>query len=198
MVIAFSIFFIRSLCDVYINGFDKGAKILSYKEYLTVAEGNTSYPNLNLRQKGVTYIELFTLKEWHRYSFNSFVGTFSYWTVKSIPEYYTLIFYIYMLFLCFIIISIMVKGTLKDKFFLIFVILFMVGNIFLSTYYCWTYDYQPQGRHLFAIFGMFALLFYINRENLDEHVITFYSLTMFISSIYSFVFTALFNISKIN
>ena len=71
--------------------------------------------------------------------------------------------------------------------------LLMIG---ISAYYSWTSDFQSQGRYLFPILPMVAVGLESSRTSLKPRIILALIAVCFTLSAYSFIFTALWEISK--
>jgi peptidoglycan/LPS O-acetylase OafA/YrhL len=57
----------------------------------------------------------------------------------------------------------------------------------LSVYHSWLSDFQPQGRYLFAIFGLVAIVVARNRELLHSTVVSLFLVWSFLMAVNSFV-----------
>jgi hypothetical protein len=199
--IAFSVFFTRYTLDVSINGVDRNTKIQAYQEEVALTpfkastvehDIRTSYFGLHLKDKGYKYSELFSNLRWHELSFMSFVGVYGFMSVFAPKDYYILMGVLYIAFILFLIISILMSRD-KRKLLLMTMTLFIsLVMIFISSYHSWNSDFQPQGRYLFPVISIMGLLIYENKRYLNNVVTHIFIASMFLMSVYSFIFVALY------
>ncbi|MCP4129940.1 MAG: hypothetical protein GY754_02880 [bacterium] len=203
LLAAFSILIARYAYDIIINGFDKEAKILAcaekyadpgYKPSLTAT--SSSFFGLRLRDKGVSYMELFSKYKWHILCFTSFVGGYGWMSIYAGNVYYLMFLVLLLLFILFFLWCVFTKFDKDNRIFAILALLFVPGMIFLSTYHSWTGDLQAQGRYLFPFLPIVAVLIYKNEEYLNTSAISSFTWIFFLMSAYSFVFIALDAIPK--
>jgi uncharacterized membrane protein len=195
MGLGLSLFLLRYGYDVAVNGWDKADKMVAYAEKVaeppfkpSVAGSANAYYGLQLRAKGVKYYELFSEWKWHRTSFRSFFGVYNYMKIAPPRIFFKIVFVVMSLFLIYIISSISVKGERWDKIFMVIVLGFICACIFFSTYHSWVHDFQAQGRYLFPILGMLALLIYQNQKILDKFWLASFVTVLCGLSAYSFIF----------
>lgn len=203
LAIALSIFVIRYSFDIAINGFNKKEKITTlaemyaeakYKpsEYLT----SKSFYGVQMKDKGVPYLEIFSKYNWHKITFNSFFGVYGWIKIYAIPMYYKLIQAIIVLFLLFFIGCNIYKFDRKNRRFTFLSLFFIFGTIFVSTYHSWINDFQAQGRYLFPLIGLIAIIVNKNKDYFNPAVMASFVGTLFFMSVYSFVWVGLDKIAK--
>lgn len=113
----------RYALDIGINGFDKGSQLSILKETMAGdqykpsarqsinAEGDSVYFGLNLRRRGVKYIQLFSERwSWHRISFESFVGIYGYMNIRGPTLYYKLMLFLYLVALLYSLFCVFFQG----------------------------------------------------------------------------------------
>jgi hypothetical protein len=216
-VIALSVLTFRCAADFYVNGetnfvgasylnyfagnFEhKEGRLLAYQEEVadppykpsTIKSDlmNTHFA-MRLKDKGTSYSEIFSKWYWHENSFKSFVGVYGYMNVLAGERYYRVQFYLYLLFLAFLLFSLLITGRLNVIIPLAIFLSAACVTVFISSYLSWTYAFQAQGRYLFPIIPMLALLVYTNRQHLHNIILNVFIGCSFLLSVYSFVFVAL-------
>lgn len=216
-VIALSVFAFRVGLDFYVNGETnltgasyinyfwggyetKGGKLLAYQNEIADYEFKPSTlesdplhsrPEVKLKAKGTTAIEMFTKWGWHKSSFYSFVGVYGYMNLLGPPWYYLIMFLLYSAFILYLAIRIF---TSKNGEAIRQMAVAGAGAIvcaFISFYLSWNYAFQPQGRYLFPALPMLAMLIYSNRRLMDNIVVNAFIAACFLLSVYSFIFMGL-------
>jgi hypothetical protein len=168
MLMGASIFSIRTAIDISINGSNKAEKRIAYAEKHakpafkpSVASTKGSYPALRLKDKGIHFTDLFNPEyHWHKTSFKSFVGYYGYYAEYSPKWYYSYVFLIYAIVLFVIISHALFKTHWRDKLFAVISLMAVFGGLLMSFIFCWTYDYQPQGRYTFPIIPILLVFFW--------------------------------------
>ncbi len=163
-----AIFSIRTAFDVSINGFNKAEKRTAYAESdaeqnfkPSIASTKESYSGLRLKDKGVRFTEMFNSEfDWHKTSFKSFVGYYGYYAEYSPKWYYSYVFMLYVIPLLVIISHAFFKTNWQDKLFAIISLTAVFGGLLMSFIFCWTYDFQPQGRYTFPIIPILLVFFW--------------------------------------
>ncbi len=168
MLIGASIYLVRESFDLSTNGFNKAEKRIAYAEQHaapnfkpSIASTKESYSGLRLKDKGISYIELFDPDwDWDKMSFKSFVGFYGYYAEYSPKWYYTYVFLIYVIVFFVILRHAMFKTNWQDKLFAVISITGVFGGLLMSFLFCWTYDFQPQGRYMFPIIPILLVFFW--------------------------------------
>jgi hypothetical protein len=155
-----------------------------------------SYYSIHLKDKGLSYSELFSQWRWHELSFQSFVGNYGRLSILASNSYYYLMKWVYISFCLFLIISILLSHNRSNIFFMLIVSLGISFTIWISTYHSWTSAFQAQGRYLFPIIGMIGLLIFQSKQHLHNWITNAFILSLFLLSSYSFLFIALYQINK--
>ena len=203
VTIAFSIMAARYTCDLAINSFDKSAKITAYAEANadpkykpSVATTSASFWGLRLKDKGFSYPDIFSKFDWHKISFKSFFGVYGWMNILASAWYYHWVWILTLSFISFITWCIFTKSDRENRHFAILAAAFIFGVIFISSLHSWINDFQAQGRYLFPLIGMFAVLAHKNKGHLNPLVMSWFIGLFFLMSLYSFVFVALARIPK--
>lgn len=190
--------------DYYAHGPDKAENLSILREVVAGEEfrpsaraSGDSYFGLNLRDKGVSYLDLFTEYNWHLITLCSFTGVYDYMTIFGDLGYYLLIGLLYIILSC--LVSLYLWGLNREaRFFLVISILLTGLMILLSTYHSWVSDFQAQGRYLFPVLGIYAYLFgSYDREEERRLPLMMLMVIIALVSAYSFIFYGLANIAKI-
>jgi len=142
---------------------------------------------LNLRKKGVSLLETLSPPyNWARVSFFTMFGAYNYNAIKATPLFYYVALAPYGIFLVYLV-SMIVLGAGKNE------ILVLAGAgttvalvIALVIHHSWVADFQPQGRYLFALFGIVAILLARNAQRLSPVAINLFIAACFVLSAYSF------------
>lgn len=199
LVLVISIIFIapRILNDVVVNGWNKTALRIEVADRIAddrfkpnMISSNLSFRGLKLKNKGIPIQELISIHKWHYTSFDSFVGVYNHMNLLGSKVYYDIMFFFYFFLVSFLLNAYILKNSKISYFKLLLGILFVFFVLGISLYHSWTGDFQPQGRYLFPIIGILAVLGFEVKEQLNRY---FY-LTIFVISIlglYSFIFVAL-------
>lgn len=200
IVVVIVIFGLRFVADAYVYGYNKTEKILNCREKLakTLYKPNTALHEkhhwMHLRERGVPLTKMFTKYRWHKKSFRSSFGVYGYTTISAPKSYYALIKLISVFFVMFIFFSLFIKSGVKEKilFFLVLICsVTLIGTVFWRV---WTVMLQAQGRHFLPLVGMIGFLFYHAEKHLNKTVFNTLIISMFLASLYSFVFIGLMNI----
>jgi hypothetical protein len=188
--------------DVYVNGFDKAAKIEKYREESATLIYNPSTPlnkkhaYLQKKDRGETLKSLFTLDHWGGKSFESSFGVYGYTSVLGTFPYYALVKLISGGLLGLVVLSTLFRGGWKGNALLTITLFCSLSLIGAALYRSWTADFQPQGRYLLPIVAMFSVLLFHSRKYFIMSAFNLFFVALFLLSTYSFVFVGLFGIEK--
>jgi len=206
VVVALMTVMARSALHVAINGFDYQAKLRAYQQQIAqtgyqhmTTTAKSSLPRTcgvnssnALINQNVSYLELFTDREWHIISFASFVGLYGIMSIISPGDYYVLMGMLYAGFLSFLVLSVLFSKQPKAITLMVISLLFVGLMIFISSYHSWTCDFQPQGRYWFPVMAILGLLIYQTQAYLNNILAHFFIISLFSLSAYSFIFVALY------
>lgn len=183
----------------------KQGKLMAYQEQMadkcckqsTIENDlSNSHPDMKLKAKGFGIKHLFTVLKWHEFTFASFVGGYGYMNIWASFNYYRAIALLYIAFGLYLVFALIISKNKSSLIQLTIVFFAAFLTVFVSFYLSWTYAFQPQGRYLFPIIGMLALLIYSNRQYLHNIVVNAFIICAFSLSVYSFVFVGLVNINS--
>lgn len=223
LLLTLSVLSIRLSLDFYVNGetnfvglsylnyiagdFEKKpSRLLAYQEEIAEPPFKPStierdvantHPGLRLKDKGAAYSDLFTQWRWHEISFKSAVGVYGYMTIFAPSAYYVAIALLYAAFAAYLLAMILVRRR-RDQ--IVAGGILVVGcaiTIFISSYLSWTYAFQAQGRYLFPVLPMVAMLLYAARDLVNRIVLTIFVLGCFALSVYSFLFVGVRRINSL-
>ncbi len=165
--VACCVFLPRYAHDQYINHFQKTENVTRIAEKhahhmfkpSTVENSlSESYRGLAYKKKGVSWQQMFLHNtEWRDLTFRSMLGLYGYMNHHSEMAYYTTMKGLFVLLFVVILIC-AVYGTGGSDVVLVFgACCSVLLSCFVSVYYSWTTDYQPQGRYLFPIIAMLMI-----------------------------------------
>lgn len=192
----------------YVNKFFgniEAGKLLAYQEKIadyayrpSTLENDlmNSHRGLKLREKGVSFIQLFTDWNWHRSSFNSFVGLYGYMNLWASDMYYRAMLLLYLSFAAYVIFSVVRSRDRKCILQLSIVLFAILLTVSVSLMLSWLYAFQAQGRYLFPVIGMIGLFVYSNKRYFNNLIVHLFLLAAFLLSVYSFLFVALAGINS--
>jgi hypothetical protein len=194
--------------DQYVNDFRKDEKVLSIMESRAAYQFkistlkndlSSSYKGLHLKEKGVSFRELFIQNsDWRDMSFNSFFGVYGYMDLLSDKGYYLAVSYVLGAFFLLIFFHMAFTLPARDVIFLLFIVLFAGLAVGQSVYHSWINDYQPQGRYLFLIIPMFLVGLARLPTSFRTRIMPLFGLIFFVLSVWSFLLAGLRMIPKIN
>lgn len=182
LLIGILLFGVRMGIDFKINGLDRinnmeNIRLLRANEQFKAPYPQGAYNNTNfkLKDRGYPISKVITNDDFYKTTLNSFIGVYGYMD-KNMPNIiYNLIFICYI-----VIILYLIYGTAKqhknDIGEIAATILVVLGGIItlaLSIYRSYTYDYQPQGRYMFAIIPLLCALMYCKKESKILKVLIF-------------------------
>ncbi len=151
---------------------------------------------MQLRDRGVSLKEVVSKYKWNKKSFRSAFGVYGYMKVSAPKGYYVVVKYMCLLFLTFILLSLLIHSGAKEKVLFLIFLICSISLMGVHLWRCWEVTFQAQGRHLLPIVGMMSVFLYYVRDILYKPVIHLYILLMFLLSSYSFIFVALVHIPK--
>ena len=192
LLISVSLLGVKKISDIYVNGFDRSAKIAETRTELANPLFNPDTPvemqhtNLSKRARGITLLEVILIDRWFEKTFRSAFGMYGYFTISSPDNYYDLARWCGAALLALFFATIFIRGGLWSSFNALLVLGMAGALIAASLYHSWTADFQPQGRYLFPILGMIMLLCGQNREILNNRWIHLLVAVMFCLSYYSY------------
>jgi hypothetical protein len=223
LLIAVAILTFRVGLDFYVNGetnfagisyvnkffgnLETKGKLLAYQEEIAQYDCKPStlekdlmhsHKDLKLKDKGLSLIGLFTEKQWHKSSFNSFVGAYGNMNIWASGRYYAPMLILYIAFLLYVAFSVIRSKKAKSIKQLAITFFACFLTVFISVMFSWIYAFQSQGRYLFPVIGMVGLFIYANRQHLNNLIVHLFIIVTFLFSIYSFIFWGLKMINAVS
>ncbi len=202
-VIGLALFGGRVGADYYVNGFDRQAKLTSAKQMYakhifkpdnTVAETTGT---LFLKKQGVALKTILADYHWLEHTFRSGFGLFGYFTITAPDIYYNLVRWTVGLLALFLFLSIFIRGGIDNSSLAVTVLLLSSMLAAVSLNRSWTLDLQAQGRYLFVIIPMVAILYGIARKAVDRTALSVGVFVLYGLSAYSFICYGLVRIPKV-
>ena len=192
----------------YVNDFNRSDKVAivmekyaapEFKQSTILKNPSSTYPGLHLRDKGRSYQDVIIRNpEWWDLSFKSFFGLYGYMEFHSDKDYYQAVSYILCAFFLLVFFYVALTFSAKDMFFFLFVLLFIILALGLSSYNSWVTDYEPQGRYLFPILPILMVGLAKLPDSFRKRICPLFCLIFFILSVWSFLMAGLYAIPKIN
>ena len=151
----------------------------------------STYPLLRLKDKGVSYPDIFRRFGWHSESFKSFVGVYGYMTIYGPKLYYAAMGILYAVLAAYLFGTGLLRRQPEN---FIQTVLLIVGTslcLFVSSYLSWSYAFQAQGRYLFPLLPMTGIFVFGLKDQLSKRVFAPLVIACFLLSVYSFVFVGI-------
>lgn len=202
-VLALGIYGARFEYDQALYGFHKAEALRDVAEALATPEYRPSHvlqPGahwyLGLRERGTPVTDLLTRPRWRAESFMSFTGLYGWMTLGGSFDYYRLMKYLYLAFGAAVLFGYLRDPSRADLA-LAGLCLGLCGvTLAASVYFSWAVGFQPQGRYLFPILPILAVLGLRKPEALRGPLPVLSGALIFGASVYSFAFVALAHIPK--
>lgn len=187
----------------YINDFQKNEKILEAREKYAGELFKPSTPldkkfvYLQMKDRGVTLTKILTVHRWGEKIFRTSFGEYGYTSVAASFNYYDFVRYLGIGVLLVISAFAIKNGQLEGASLLFITIGCAVLLMMVACFFAWKVDFQAQGRYLLPIVGMCSIFAYHMREKLANLPCLFLLGSMFVVSLYSFIFVGLAGIDKV-
>ncbi len=191
------------LTDAWINDFNKKELSFQAREDLAQYMYKPSTPleekniYLHMRDRGLSLKYILNIERWGGKSFRSAFGVYGYTQYSAPFSYYDYVEIVGILLILTLVFSVLFHGGMPGFSLLVLAGAYTGFFIIYLIYHAWTMDFQSQGRYLFPLLPMLAILFYHFQNILLNAV--FYSLcfVLFLLSVYNFVFVGLYDIGKV-
>ena len=193
---------LRLGADIRVNGFDKGEKMRVMQELTAKPLFNPSTPldkkhsYLQMRDRGTSLEEFIKVHRWGEKTFRSGFGAYGYMTVQGSDIYYNLVRVIGLACLLFMGGSIALRGGWSGNLLFAGAVLCSSALIGAACYHAWTVDFQAQGRYLMAIAAIAGMVLVRTEKVYNQTVFRALCCSMFLLSVYSFVFVGLYGLAK--
>jgi hypothetical protein len=216
LLIAFAVLTFRVSLDFYVNGetnfagfsyinkifgnLEQKGKLLAYQEEIaqydckpSTLENDlaNSHKDLKLKDKGLSLTGLFTERQWHKSSFNSFTGVYGNMSIWASGRYYAPMLLLYLAFGVYAAFAVVRGKDAKSLKQLAITLLGCFLTIFISVMFSWIYAFQSQGRYLFPVVAMLGVFTCANRRHLNNLIVHLFFIAAFLLSVYSFIFLGL-------
>lgn len=152
--------------------------------------------SLGLRAKGVSWKQALRDKFWLERSFRSGFGEFGYSSISGPVSWYNLVRWCAGGFFFFFFLYYFYHGNLAENITALEVLAFSAALIVVSFIHSWTMDFQAQGRYLFPLLSMFALLCGLQGRVLERRLVLVPLTALFVLGVWFFVFVGLSGIAK--
>lgn len=190
--------------DYAVNGMDRSAKMAIIQEELadfiykpsTPLEKKHTY--LYRKARGDSLKKIIVVDRWFGKTYRSAFGMYGYFTVVASNSYYNAIRSVAVALLLLVGGVLLFRGGVAGKLLFVLFILCSSTLIAASLYHSWTMDYQTQGRYLFPFIPMGCVILYHARGLMQGTVYKLLFTTMFLLSVYSFVFIGLLQLPKLS
>ena len=201
-MVAVGVMGMRMGADYWVNGADRGEKILAMQKEMATPWYN---PDTELAKKhiyierkarGVTLQETIFLDRWFERSFQTAFGVYGYFTISGSQGYYDLVRWSGAALLAFLFATFFLRGGLVGGGLAVAAFGLGAALIGVSLYHSWTVDFQAQGRYLFPILPMLGILYGINHEVVNRRLLVLFLLPMVTLGVYSFIFEGLMRIPR--
>lgn len=201
--IALAIYGLRAGYDASLYGFHKAARIREITESRAIPAfrpsamgGPEAHWYMGLRERGVAPAALLIAPRWRAESFMSFVGMYGWMTISGPGAYYRLMQYLYLAFGAATLFEYLRGATRADLAMVALCAGLCAVSAAASVYYSWTVAFQPQGRYLFPMLPILALLGLRRPESLRTPLPIVLGGLIFAASVYSFALVGLARIPK--
>lgn len=124
----------------------------------SATEAGTQFWGLEMRRQGLTYPQLFSIWDWHIWSFRTSFGVYDYMKIYAPYIYYRYIGYLFWSLLAVLSLAVGLRGGRDGWAFLAIFYVFAGLTVFQSTWHSWVHDFQAQGRYLFPVAAMGGLV----------------------------------------
>ncbi len=194
---------IRVGANYAVNGMDLAAKKTiiqeqlanyTYKASTPLEEKN---PFLYRKARGDSLKKIIVVDRWFEKTYRSAFGVYGYFTVSAVDSYYNTVRPVAAALFLLVGLTFVFRGGVSGNILFAFFISCSSVLIAASLYHSWTMDYQTQGRYLFPIIPMSCVILYHVRQRMKGAVYKLLLTSMFVLSLYSFVFVGLMRLPKI-
>ncbi|MCK9175853.1 MAG: hypothetical protein M0O96_11320 [Desulforhopalus sp.] len=201
-LIGAAFFGLRIGLDNYINDGQLAEKQLAMQRKYAQPAWHPDTPpeervgSLGLRARGVSWKQALCDKFWLEKSFRSGFGEFGYSNISGPVAWYNLVRLCAGSFFFFFFLYYFYHANLAEKITALGVVVFSTALVVVSFIHSWTMDFQPQGRYLFPLLSMFALLCGLQGRVLTRRLVLVPMAALFVLGVWFFVFVGLSGIAK--
>ena len=186
-----------------VNGMDMATQKAAIQEQLAehVYKASTpleeKHPFLYRKTRGDSLEKIIVVDRWFEKTYRSAIGVYGYFTVSAVDSYYNTVRPVAVALFLLLGLTLVFRGGVAGNLLFAFFISCTGILIAASLYHSWTMDYQTQGRYLFPVIPMFCVILYHARQLMQGAVYKLLITSMFVLSVYSFVFVGLMRLPKI-
>lgn len=186
-----------------INGMDMEERKAAIREELANYEYKPStpleekHPFLYRKARGDSLESIIMVDRWFEKSYRSAFGVYGYFTVSAVDSYYDVVRPVAVSLLLLLGLTMLFRGGVSGNLLFAYAVSCAAILIFFSIKHSWTSDYQTQGRYLFPIIPMFCVVLYHARKLMKGTLYKLLLTTLFILSLYSFVFVGLMRLPRL-
>ena len=194
----------RMAVDYVVNGWDRAAKIeqtcevLAHDLYKPSTPLEQKHSFLYRKARGETLETIIVVARWFEKTYRSAFGMYGYFTTVATDAYYNSVRPVGIALFALLFFAVVFRGGVAGN----LLLLFFIGSsgllVAASLYHAWTVDFQTQGRYLFPIIPMSCIILHHFRHLMQGAVYKLLVVSMFLLSIYSFVFIGLIQLPKIS
>ena len=198
-----SVFVGIRIVDSSIHDFKKSERIMEAREKYADEMFKPSTPldkkfaYLQMKERGVALDTILHGHNWGEKIFRTSFGEYGYTSVAASYGYYNFVHYLSLIVLVVITFFTIKNGGWEGLSLLSVTIGSAMLLMLAALYQAWAVDFQAQGRYLLPIVGMLSMFSYHMRQKLGNTPCVFVLSSMFMVSLYSFIFVALAGISKV-
>ena len=186
-----------------VNGTDMAVQKATIQEQLAEHAYKAStpleekHPFLYRKARGDSLEKIIMVDRWFEKTYRSAIGVYGYFTVSAVDSYYNTVRPVAVLLFLLLGLTLIIRGGVAGN--LLFVLFLSCSGILVaaSLYHSWTMDYQTQGRYLFPAIPMFCVIVYHARQLMKGTLYRLLITSMFVLSVYSFIFVGLMRLPKI-
>jgi hypothetical protein len=185
------------LTDQIVNDFNKKEKIVQASEqysdelFRPSTPLNEKYLYMYMKDRGVKASTVWHNFRWGEKIFRTSFGEYGYTSVAAPFRFYDAIRVTAVLLMGCAVVAMLYGGGMQAASLLGITLACALGLTGMAFYHAWSGDFQAQGRYLLPIVGMVSILIYHQRHSLANLPCLLCSGTLYVLSVYSFIFVAL-------
>lgn len=202
-IVGLTLMAVKVAADYHVNGFDRKEKIAAMRDKMALPLYNPKTPlekqhvNLYMKKRGISLSEIIHKDRWFEKTFRSSFGVYGYSTISAGFGYYDLVRWTGVTFLTVFLLSLLVRSGLYVSLQTLAAVFLSATLISVSLYHSWTKDFQAQGRYLIPILPMLGVLLMQGRNAISPKIVTLFTTSMFLLSVYSYICVALLEIPRL-
>ena len=186
-----------------VNGMDMATRKADIQEQLAEYQYKPStpleekHPFLYRKARGDSLEKIIVTDRWFEKTYRSAFGVYGYFTVSAVDSYYNTIRPVGIALFLLFGVTLIFRGGVSGNLLFLYLLSCSAALMVASLNHSWTMDYQTQGRYLFPIVPMVCVVLYHVRQLMQGTMYKLLLTTMFVLSVYSFVFVGLMRLPKI-